>query len=119
MKIKLTMMEMGGFHLLLEPFSKNPNFVEFSPKIESAKGKLRGALERAGARMDDLGWRFLKSKADMPVEVKLEKLEAIILRRLAKIAAMKIVENPVAQSLWSTHEKLSAQLEKVGVALKL
>ncbi len=118
MKIQLTMMEMGELHLLLEPFSKNPNFTEFRSSIESAGGKLRGALERFGARMDGRGWRFLKSKADTPVEVKLEKLEAIILRRLAKIAVVKIGGELAPKSLLPAHEKLSAQLDKAGVALK-
>lgn len=118
MKIELTMMEMGELHPSVETLAGSPVFVKDHPELLSAERKLRGVMERFGAKKNKDGWLIPKRYVQRKVEVKLDRKETVTIYVFIKWAVSIVGIEPVSQSLLSISSQISLKLELAGIAPK-
>lgn len=120
LKIELTIKEMAELHNLAALLVRLPQFEKHRSLLDGAGRKLRGALERSGAKLSQQegGWLAFPREFAKKTQVDLAQGEAATLERCADLAMQKFQENDVALgALLEIRQKLAEQLTRIGAVL--
>ncbi len=117
MRVSLKLIAAVELHNLATVASSLAEYDVIRPSLFVASNKLRGAVERSGARLfkeaDEIaGWHVFTRDAEKRVELDISQREAAILQLLALIASHKRSETD--QHLFGAQEQLARKLLVCG-----